>query len=119
MEPWQQEIIEAVNAGAQGLADARTHLARAYNVALENIALQGLILKPRSGETLDAFRLGVRTAVAADSADRQGAEHGANAVIDLLHLVTTAELLERAQDAISSNLSVAWAEGAKSGSEEA
>lgn len=110
MEPWQQEILEAVNASSQGLAQAKTHLARAYNLALEHIALRGLILKPMSGEVLDAFRLGVRTAEAADSAGRQGEEYAANTTIDLLHLVTTAELLERAQYAISSGLAAAWAE---------
>ena len=110
MESWQQEIIEAVDASAQGLAGAKTHLARAYNLALEHIALRGLILKPMSGEVLDAFQSGVRTAVAADSAGRQGAEYAANTTLDLLHLVTTAELLERAQDAISSGLAAAWAE---------
>ena len=39
MESWQQEILEAVNASAQGLAEAKTHLARVYNLALEHIAL--------------------------------------------------------------------------------
>ena len=109
MESWQQEIIEAVNASAQGIAEAKSHLARAYNFALEHIALRGLILRPMSGEVLDAFRSGVRTAEAADSAGRQGAEYATNATLDLLHLVTTAELLERAQDAISSGLAAAWA----------
>ena len=110
MESWQQEILEAVNASSHGLAEAKTHLARAYNLAVKHIALRGLVLKPMSGEVLDAFRSGVRTAEAADSAGRQDAEHTANATLDLLHLVTTAELLERAQDAISSGLAAAWAE---------
>ena len=109
----QLKIQEAVNASAQGLAEAKTHLARAYNLAVENIALRGLILKPMSGEALDAFRSGVRTAEAAEIADRQGGEYAANTTIDLLHLVATAELLEKAQDAISSGLAAAWAEGAK------
>ena len=71
------------------------------------------------GEVLDAFRSGVRTSAAADSAGRQGAEYAGNATIDLLHLVTTAELLERARDAVSSSLADAWADGAKPDSEEA
>lgn len=110
MESWQRDILEAVGASSQGLAEAKTHLARAYNLTLEHIALRGLILKPMSGEVLDAFQSGVRTAVAADSAGRQGAEYATNATLDLLHLVTTAELLEKAQDAISSGLAAAWAE---------
>ena len=39
MEPWQQEILEAVNASSQGIAEAKSHLARAYNLAVEHIAL--------------------------------------------------------------------------------
>ena len=118
MESWQQEILEAVGASSHGLAEAKTHLARAYNLALEHIALRGLILKPMPGEVLDAFRSGVRTAVFAESAGQQVGEYATNATIDLLHLVTTAELLEKAQDAVSSSLAAAWADGAKPGSEE-
>ena len=119
MESWQQEILEAVNAGAQGLAEAKTHLARAYSLALEHITLRSLILKPMSGEALDAFRSEVRTAEAAEIAERQDAEYAANTTTDLLHLVTTGELLERAQDAVSSSLAASWANGAKPDSEEA
>lgn len=64
MESWQQEILEAVNASAQGLAGAKEQLAGAYNLVLEHIALRCLILKPTSGETLDVIRCGVRTATA-------------------------------------------------------
>lgn len=110
MESWQRDILEAVGASSHGLAEAKTHLARAYNLAVEHIALRGLVLKPMSGEALDAFRSGIRTAEAADSTGRQSEEYAANTTIDLLHLVTTAELLERAQDAISSGLAAAWSE---------
>ena len=113
MEPWQRDILEAVGANSHGLAEAKTHLSRAYNLALEHVALRGIILKPMSGEVLDAFRSGVRTAVAAANAGRQGAEYAANTTINLLHLVTTAESLERAQDAVSSNLAAACAEDLK------
>ena len=71
-----------------------------------------------SGEVLDAFRSGVRTDEAADSAGRKGAEYAANATLDLLHLVTTAELPERAQDATSSGQADAWAEDSQPAPEE-
>ena len=39
MESWQRDILGAVGASAHGLAEAKTHLVRAYNLALEHIAL--------------------------------------------------------------------------------
>ena len=110
MDLWQTDILAALEAGAEGLELAQGEIAKAYREAITHIGLTGAAESETRSLALTVFRAALEHSAHVNQVQPGIGSDVGDLVLDLLYILTTLELLKRAQGAIASALEGAWAE---------
>lgn len=110
MESWQTGILAALETGAGGLESAQSEVAKAYRAAAARIGLTDASMSESTSLALTALRTALEHSTHLNQVQPGIGVDAGDLVLDLLYILTTLELLKRAQEAIASALESAWTE---------